>query len=200
MSDPVQAPTGKREAEADADDSAFAAELDVLLASLLPPVVPSQALLTRLQSTVDKPPQRYAPFFDRLSELFDLPEDKVVAECARLADAGVWRFAGLPGVRNAVVQGGPGVRGAEVVFARFAPGLRFPAHAHTGVERVLVMEGSYEDSTGLVHRAGELRDWQPGTVHAFRVSKTEPCIIASVVYGREFKALPLRLLARALGR
>lgn len=183
-----------------AEESALVAELDVLVASLLPPVTPSSALFARLQATVERPPQRYAPFFDRLSELFDLSEQDVIAQCARLADARAWRFAGLPGVRNVVVPGGPRTAGAEVVFARFAPGLRFPAHAHTGLERVLVMEGSYEDSAGVVHRAGELREWQPGSAHAFHVSKTEPCIIASVVYGREFKALPLRLLARALGR
>lgn len=195
-----EAPADERETPAEADDSAFAAELDVLLASLLPPMVPSTALLARLQATVEQPPQRYAPFFRQLAGLFDLTEDNVIGECARLADASVWRFAGLPGVRNVSVRGGPKVHGAEVVFARFAPGLRFPRHAHTGVERVLVLEGSYVDSTGLVHKPGELREWQPGTAHAFRVDKAEPCIIASVVYGREFAALPLRLLARALGR
>jgi len=92
----------------------------------------------------------------------------------------------------------PRVRGAEVVFARFAPGTRFPKHRHNGVETVLVLEGVYADSDGVVHRAGELREWAAGTRHGFRVSN-EPCIFASVVFGREVEALPLRLLARALG-
>jgi anti-sigma factor ChrR (cupin superfamily) len=78
--------------------------------------------------------------------------------------------------------------------------LTFPSHAHKGVERVLVLDGSYEDSHGVVHRTGELRAWDAGTAHAFRISRAEPCVVASVVSGREFQSLPLRLLARALGR
>jgi hypothetical protein len=62
-----------------------------------------------------------------------------------------------------------------------------------------VLEGSYEDSHGLVHRAGELREWQPGSDHAFKVSG-EPCIFASVVFGRRFSAWPLRALSALLGR
>jgi len=52
----------------------------------------------------------------------------------------------------------------------------------------------------VLHAAGELREWQPGSAHAFRVGRQQPCIFASVVYGRAFQALPLRWLARALGR
>jgi len=200
MSESSRSPADKREALENEADAALAAELDILMASLLPPLAPSAALFARLQDTIERPPQRYAPFFTQLAELFDLTEDAVIAQCARLAEPGVWRFAGLPGVRNVHVEGGPRVQGAEVVFARFAPGLYFPRHTHTATERVLVLEGSYEDSAGLVHRAGELREWKPGSEHAFRVSKEEPCIIATVVFGREFRALPLRLLARALGR
>lgn len=183
----------------DERDPAWIAELDLLMTALSADA-PDPALLSRLQASVAQPPLRYAPFFARLAGLFDLTQEATIAHCARLAEPGVWRFAGLPGVRNVLVQGGPGVQGAEVVFARFEPGLYFPAHAHTGLERVLVLEGSYEDSHGVVHRAGELREWPPGSAHAFRVGRQEPCIFASVVFGREFRALPLRLLARVLGR
>jgi anti-sigma factor ChrR (cupin superfamily) len=202
MTDPRESPDPELRVQENESESvtSLTAELDVMMASLLTPTSPSPALLARLQATIALPPQRYAPFFSRLAELFDLSEVDVIAQCARLAEPGVWRFAGLPGVRNVQVPGGPRVQGAEVVFARFTPGLYFPAHAHTGLERVLVLEGSYEDSHGVVHRAGELREWQPGSAHAFRVSKQEPCIFASVVFGREFQALTLRLLARALGR
>jgi hypothetical protein len=65
---------------------------------------------------------------------------------------------------------------------------------------VLVLEGEYEDSQGGMHCAGELRSWPAGTNHGFRVSTRVPCIIASVVHGREFEAAPLRWLARLLGR
>jgi quercetin dioxygenase-like cupin family protein len=176
------------------------AELDEAMAALLPPVAPDPKLLAALLSSLERLPQRYAPFYSRIAELFDLTEEATIAACARLAEPDVWRFSGLPGVKNVRVEGGPSVAGAEVVFARFAPGLRFPRHLHTGLERVLVLEGSYVDDTGYVHCAGELRECQPGTRHALRVTSKEPCIVAAVVFGRSFEALPLRLLAKALGR
>ncbi|MEY4579558.1 MAG: hypothetical protein RL701_4261 [Pseudomonadota bacterium] len=182
------------------EETVLARELAAVMDSLLSPVVPQASLLARLQATIAAPPLRYAPFYDRIAELFDLPEAAVVEQLTRLADPQVWRFAGLPGVRTLTVKGGPRVAGAETVLARFAPGTRFPQHRHAGHEKVLVLEGSYTDSEGVEHRAGELREWPAGSKHSFRVSKSEVCIFASVVYGREFEALPLRLLARALGR
>jgi anti-sigma factor ChrR (cupin superfamily) len=190
----------ERGLQADDETVQLAHELDDVMGTLLPPLAPSADLLSRLQREIATPPLRYAPFFDRLAELFDLTVPAVIAQTERLADPHIWRFAGLPGVRNVIVPGGPRVQGAEVVFARFASGTRFPRHRHAGLERVLVLEGSYTDSLGIVHRAGELREWEPGSQHGFRVSESEVCIFASVVYGREFEALPLRLLARALGR
>lgn len=154
----------------------------------------------RLEAALSEVPTRYAPLFPQLAELFDLGEDAVRAELTRLRDPKRWSFAGLPGIAQVPVRGGPRVAAAETLFVRFAPGLRFPAHRHTGPERVLVLEGSYEDDGGVVHRAGELREWAPGTAHAFRVSRHEPCIIASVVFGRRFEAWPLRVLSALLDR
>jgi anti-sigma factor ChrR (cupin superfamily) len=161
---------------------------------------PSAALLERLRATLDTPPHRYAPFFERAAELFDLPESVVIDELGRLAEPKVWRFAGLPGIQHVPVKGGPKVASAETLFVRFAPGVRFPKHRHTGLERVLVLEGSYQDTNGVVHRAGELREWAAGSEHGFLVDKSEPCIFASVVFGRRFEAWPLRALASVLGR
>jgi len=176
------------------------AELDETMAALLQPLAPNKLLLAQLLSSIERPPLRYAPFYSRIAELFDLSEDAAIAQCARLAEPDAWRFAGMPGIKNVVVQGGPRVKDAEVMFVRFAPGMRFPRHKHTGSERVLVMEGSYIDSDGLEHGTGELRVWEPGTSHGFRISSEEPCIVAAVVHGRTFESLPLRLLARLLGR
>lgn len=184
----------------DVESARLLAELDETLAELLSPTAPSAQSYQQLMAAVEVPPQRYAPFFGRLAQLFDLPEESVISECARLADPKAWRFAGLPGIKNVAVKGGPRVAKAEVLFARFAPGLRFPRHLHTDIEQVLVMEGSYIDSEGVPHRPGELLTWQPGTRHGFEVSAHEPCIAAVVVFGREFEALSLRLLARVLGR
>jgi hypothetical protein len=161
---------------------------------------PSGALFDRLESSLSDPAHRYAPFFSRAAVLFDLPEASVAEALARLAEPKTWRFAGLPGIHHVAIDGGPKVRSAETLFVRFAPGVRFPKHRHTGLERVLVLEGSYRDSTGVVHRAGELREWAEGSEHGFVVDRGQPCIFASVVFGRRFSAWPLRALASVLGR
>lgn len=158
----------------------------------------SPALLARLEATLSAPPHRYAPFFASAAQLLDLPEADVIAQLARLKDPDVWTFAGLPGIARVKVAGGPRVADAETLFVRFNPGVRFPEHQHVGLERVLVLEGSYEDSNGVLHRAGELREWPSDTAHSFRVGE-ETCIFASVVFGRRFSSWPLRALARVLG-
>lgn len=182
------------------DEARLIAELDETMSALLAPSAPTNSLFARLMSAIERPPLRYAPFYARIAELFDLSEEAAVAQCERLADPKAWRFAGLPGLAKVMVQGGPRVKDAELMFVRFAPGLRFPRHTHTGVERVLVLEGSYVDSDGVTHGTGDLCVCDAGTSHALRVSRDEPCIIAAVVHGRTFEALPLRLLARALRR
>jgi hypothetical protein len=161
---------------------------------------PGADLLDRLEGAVREPPLRYAPFFARAAELFDLPEEVVVAELTRLRDPKVWSFTGLPGIANVEVKAGPAVAAAETLFVRFNPGVYFPRHRHLGLERVLVLEGSYEDSGGLVHRPGELREWASGTEHSFKVHEGGPCIFASVVFGRRFSSWPLRALASLLRR
>lgn len=188
----------------DAERQLLALEEALCAARVLPgataPLEAPVPSFARLDAALREVPTRYAPFFAQAAELFDLGEDAVRAELARLRSPRVWSFAGLPGIAQVPVQGGPRVAGAETLFVRFAPGLRFPTHRHTGPERVLVLQGSYEDDGGVVHRAGELREWAPGTAHAFRVSRDEPCIIASVVFGRRFEAWPLRMLSALLGR
>jgi hypothetical protein len=160
---------------------------------------PSAALFERLEATIGQAPHCYAPFFAKAAELFDLPEAVVIEQLARLREPAVWSFAGLPGIHHVRVDGGPKVRSAETLFVRFSPGVRFPEHRHTGPERVLVLEGHYRDSRGVVHRPGELRDWAVGSEHGFVVDAGQPCIFASVVFGRRFSAWPLRALAFVLG-
>jgi ChrR-like protein with cupin domain len=202
MADRVGLPDFVREAlEDDAStESALEAELDGGLASLLGDRSPSHSARARLIAELERPPLRYAPFYGRVAALLDLSEDAAEEQLARLEDARVWQFAGLPGIHNVAVQGGPRVSSAETLFVRFAPGTYFPLHHHTGPEQVFVLEGSYTDSHGVEHRAGELREWAAGSEHSFRVAKSEPCIFASVVFGRRFDAWPLRALAKILGR
>ncbi len=184
------------EADTDMGVASPAPELDLLLADR----VLADRVLARLDQAMSEPPHRYAPFYARAAELFDLSEEAVILELGRLRNPGVWNFAGLPGISHVTVQGGARVHSAETLFVRFKPGVYFPRHQHTGIERVLVLEGSYQDSHGVVHRPGELREWAPGTDHSFKVGGGEPCTFASVVFGRRFSAWPLRVLSTLLGR
>ena len=203
MGELVQLPQFVRDAISDGESSdvlALAEVLETGVASMLEPVEPTQAAFERLQLALTRPQHRYAPFCARLAELFDLTEEAALAELTRLGQRGVWRFAGLPGIQNVEVRAGAAVASAETLFVKFAPGTRFPRHHHVGLERTLVLEGEYTDSAGIVHRAGEVREWLAGTQHAFRVGDAEPCVFASVTYGRRFHARPLRVLARLMGR
>jgi anti-sigma factor ChrR (cupin superfamily) len=79
---------------------------------------------------------------------------------------------------------------------RLAAGLRFPVHRHKGEEKLLILEGSYTDSTGTVYRSGDLHEMAEGTEHGFVVDDKEPCIAAVVEHGREFRNAFLRVLAK----
>jgi quercetin dioxygenase-like cupin family protein len=162
--------------------------------------LPSPLGRERLLRATAEPVRRYAPFFDRLSELWDLPESELERLFERAAQRSAWRKPGLPGVSLIDVSGGPRRRGADLRLARFAPGMRFPAHRHLGLEMVLVLEGSFRDGSGNVVRAGDLQTMAPGSEHSFRADSREPCIAASVQFGIEFTGVALRWITRLLGR
>jgi anti-sigma factor ChrR (cupin superfamily) len=178
---------------------------DLELAAKLPELLESEAAappggLKRLLESVAEPPLRYAPFFDRVGALWDLPEAEVSDTFAKLKNPSAWQWTALPGVRVVPVVGGPRTSGAETFLVRFAPGTRFPHHRHPGPESLLVLEGSYTDSAGTRVAPGDLHAMAPGTEHGFLVGKSEPCIGAVVQYGREFTGLFMRALASVFDR
>ena len=79
-----------------------------------------------MSAPVDDEARRARALLDaegRAAELFDLSEDDAIAQLARLADPKAWSFAGLPGISQAPIQGGPRVKSAETLFVRFKPGV-----------------------------------------------------------------------------
>ena len=166
------------------------------LPELLPAAEPPEGGRERLLADVSELPLRYAPFFDALASLWDLSEDGVRAELTRAKDDEEWRFTALPGIRLFDVRSGAGTASANVRLVRFAAGFRFPVHRHKGHEKVLILEGSYTDSSGTAYHSGDLHEMSEGSEHGFVVDPDEPCTAAVVEEGREFRSVFLRALSK----
>lgn len=183
------------EAESELDEPALDA-LCALPGLLAPVTVVGRG---RLLDAVEVLPQRYAPFFDRLASLWDLPEAKLLAALERAAAPSAWRKPGLPGLRVVDVSPGPRLQGARVTLARFSAGMRFPAHRHLGPEVLFVLEGAYVDQSGRVVGPGDLHEMPGGSQHFFKVQRGGPCVAASVQFGMEFTGTLMRILTRLFG-
>ena len=181
-----------------AEDPELSAPVGRLTELLDPANVPAGSL-ERLMIEVSEPPLRYAPFFDRLSELWDLPESDVRGLLERSRDKSTWSRAPLPGLELIKLKGGPRIAGTEAYLARFAPGLTFPTHSHRGHEDVLILEGSYTDDRGVLYRSGDVHSMEGGSEHAFTIARDEPCVAAAVHRGIRFRSLGMRLLAKLFG-
>jgi predicted ChrR family anti-sigma factor len=187
-----------REAAEGSDTDAMGASEALRLAELLEAKNDAPGL-DRLLNSVGDLPLRYAPFYDRLSTLWDLPESSVIDVLERSRDPLNWRKLALPGVKVIDVAGGPNTAGAEARLVHFSAGLRFPKHRHPGHEAIFVMEGSYTDSEGRLVGPGDLHEMKPGTEHSFKIANDEPCIAASLQAGLEFTGPVMRILVKLFG-
>ena len=181
-----------------ADDPALGTPLE-RLPELLEPLAVSPGALDRLMNAVAEPPLRYAPFFDRLSHLWDLPEAEVRAVLERSRDPNGWKRAPIAGLELIDVAGGPRVAGTKAYLVRFAAGMTFPTHRHAGPEDILVLDGSYTDSSGAVYRAGDVHTLDGDTEHSVTIAPDAPCVAAAVHHGIRFSSLGMRLLAKLFG-
>jgi len=170
------------------------------LPDALPQTGGPAALRARLLDETSRAPERYAPFTRTLSELYDLPRDDIRGLLQQSADPRAWKRSGLPGIKKLQVQAGAGRRGAQTYLVKFEAGVRFPEHQHAGLETVLIMAGSYTESSGKQYDTGDIHLMEPGTAHSFTIAKDEDCVAATLLHGGlNFRSLPLRLLARLLG-
>jgi len=154
----------------------------------------------RLMSAVAEPPSAYAPFFDRLVDLWGVDETEMLRVLERSRHPSGWRRGLLPGTRIIGVRAGAKTSGASVCLARFEPGFRFPKHRHPGPEAVLVLRGGYTDSSGRVVRPGDLQHMASGSEHALRVHGGEPCIVGVRQEGMEFTGPLMRVLVKLFRR
>jgi hypothetical protein len=139
-------------------------------------------LRERLLAGVRRAPLRYAPFYDRLMGLFDLEEAALVALLEKSNDAALWEPF-LPGVHAFHFTAGPRVSEADAGLVRVEAGVAFPGHRHLGRERVLLLEGSYRDSTGVVYQAGDVHEMAKDSRHSYEGSPDAPLVLAVVLYG-----------------
>jgi len=159
--------------------------VDALAALSPPPKAPPQLLRERLLATALRPRLRFAPLFGALAELFDLGNSDLAGIFERAADARAWATSPIAGTELLHLVGGPRVVGADNGLVRLRAGARFPMHRHLGSERVLVLEGGYEDEqSGRVYGCGDLHEMPAGTSHAYTALPGRDLLFAvSVIAG-----------------
>jgi quercetin dioxygenase-like cupin family protein len=146
---------------------------------------PSPELRARLLASV-APETRFAGYEARLSQLFDLPVERVrelTAAIARVAGA-PWDDDVVPGVRLLHFTGGERCAAAHCGIVHLAPGVRYPRHRHEQREWTFVLSGiAEEEGTGRRLLPGDLDEQPPGSDHAFRAVGSEPFVFAVVLFG-----------------
>jgi anti-sigma factor ChrR (cupin superfamily) len=84
----------------------------------------------------------------------------------------------LPGIEFFWCEGGPAVANAVRGFVKVEAGTNFPDHEHIGDEIVLVLQGSFVDtSRNLTFHAGDSDIMKAGTSHAYTVPAGGPDLL-----------------------
>jgi hypothetical protein len=168
------------------------------LTAALPVIAAPPGGAERLGRAVAELPLRYAPFYGRLSNLWNVSEEQVELELSRARDPRSWTFTLLRGVKTFEV-GAEGRGGMRRRLLHFSAGVQFPRHRHRGDERVLVLEGSYADSSGCRVQAGEQQLMTTGSEHELYVLRNQDCIAAVAEQGLDFTGPLLRWATKLLG-
>ncbi len=72
--------------------------------------------------------------------------------------------------------------GRVVALIRMDPGCGYPAHRHTGIEEVMVLQGGYRDEFGE-HRRGQRVHYAAGTCHGpVALAGAGPCVLLSIAH------------------
>ncbi|HKU36911.1 MAG TPA: cupin domain-containing protein [Polyangiales bacterium] len=112
---------------------------------------------------------RFARFAERTAQLLDISLERARALLDRLDDLTLFEPA-FPGASFFWCEGGPRVANAVRGFVRVQAGTDFPEHEHIGDEIVLVLQGTFHDTTtGVTHHVGDEVLMPAGTSHAYTV-------------------------------
>ena len=74
-----------------------------------------------------------------------------------------------------------GATGDATVLIRMRPGCSYPAHRHTGLEEVFILQGGYRDGEGE-HRAGDYVINDAGSAHHPTALEGEDCVMLAVAH------------------
>jgi len=145
-------------------------ELEEIYAQLplaLPAPPPPPGLRARiLRSVSGTTENRFESFVARVGALLDVAADKARELLGQIDGGGSW-VEGPAGTRLIHLEVGPRVAHANCGFVRVSSGQHFPLHRHLGTEHVLVVQGSYIDSSGRTLHPGDEDIEPPGSEHAF---------------------------------
>jgi anti-sigma factor ChrR (cupin superfamily) len=97
------------------------------------------------------------------------------------ADEGGWKQTADPGVTRRILYFDRDSRRVTALF-RMAPGARYHAHAHDGVEESFVLEGDLRVG-GLVLRAGDYQRAEPGSDHGEQTTEGGCLILVTTALG-----------------
>ena len=153
------------------------------LALAVDAVAPLPALRSRLERSLAQT-HRFDDLEDVVASLADVSIDRARALLLQLDAPGTtWEPGPAPGIELVHFEGGPRVRDAVTGFVRHAPGSTFPEHDHVGDESVLVLQGAFEDSDGVVYRSGDVAARGPCSSHSYRAVGPLPLVTMAVVQG-----------------
>jgi putative transcriptional regulator len=172
-------------AEEHAASATEQAQLAELFAKLSALTEPDDAALARgrarLLAAVSESSERFAPLFGKLMLFFDLSAGALRAVFARAAREEEWQAGPLPWVSLFHFQGGPLVAGLDTGLVRLQKSMPFPRHRHTGVERVLILEGGYYDHEQHFYGPGDIHDMPEGSEHSLLMNAERDVLLAVIL-------------------
>jgi quercetin dioxygenase-like cupin family protein len=160
-------------------------------AETVAPLAPPPSLRARLLGTVTSV-DRFAPFVDDLTRLFELPATAIRKLLERI-DGAEWEHVllGVPlhGCELFHFPVGPRLRetGGAGGVLRVRAGATFPQHRHHGDEVTYVLEGGYL-ADGRVHGPGSAITMSGGTAHDYQAAPERDLVI--MVLHRGITLLP----------
>src|SRR5262245_51956600 len=139
-------------------------------------IAPAPELRTRLLDQLTSK-GRFARFAERTAQLLDISLERAHALLDRLDDLTLFEPA-FPGASFFWCEGGPAVANAVRGFVRVQAGTNFPEHEHIGDELVLVLQGTFHDTTrDCTHGVGDEVLMPAGTSHAYTVPADGPDLL-----------------------